>query len=177
MTIKTEPPASVAAGSTFGLTVQVEDSLGNPVSGGTVTVALGNNPGGATLGGTLTAPVVNGVATFSDLTLSQPGTGYTLTVTDSGIAGAQTTTAITVTAGSNATKVVVTASPAAPVFGQAVTLDATVSVVSPGTGVPTGTVTFEEGSTTLGTATLIDGVAELSTTPLGRRDRDDHGHL
>ena len=58
-----------------------------------------------------------------------------------------------------------TASPAAPVFGQAVTLDATVSVVSPGTGVPTGTVTFEEGSTTLGTAPLINGVAQLSTTP------------
>ncbi len=58
MTIKTEPPSSVVAGSTFGLTVQVEDSLGNPVSGGTVTVALGNNPGDATLGGTLTAPVV-----------------------------------------------------------------------------------------------------------------------
>ena len=45
------------------------------------------------------------------------------------------------------------------------TLDATVSVVSPGTGVPTGTVTFEEGSTILGTATLTDGVAQLSTTP------------
>ena len=55
MAIKTEPPSSVVAGSPFGLTVQVEDSLGNPVSGGTVTVALGNNPGGATLGGTLTA--------------------------------------------------------------------------------------------------------------------------
>ena len=83
MAIKTEPPSSVVAGSPFGLTVQVEDSLGNPVSGGTVTVALGNNPGGATLGGTLTEPVVDGVATFSDLTLSEPGTGYTLTVTDS----------------------------------------------------------------------------------------------
>ena len=28
MTIQTEPPASVAAGSPFGLTVQVEDSRG-----------------------------------------------------------------------------------------------------------------------------------------------------
>jgi len=165
MAIKTEPPSSVVAGGTFGLTVQVEDSLGNAVSGGTVTVALGKNPGDATLGGTLTATVVDGVATFSDLTLSQPGAGYTLTVTDSALAGAQTTTSITVTAGSNATKVVVTALPVAPVFGQTVTLDATISVVSPGTGVPTGTVTFEEGSTTLGTATLTDGVAELSTTP------------
>ena len=169
MAIQTEPPASVAAGSPFGLTVQVEDSQGNPVSGGTVTVGLGNNPGGATLGGTLTATVVDGVATFSDLTLSQPGTGYTLTVTDSSIAAAQTTTAITVTGDTTssnpATKVVVSAMPAAPVFGQTVTLEATVSVVSPGTGVPTGTVTFEDGSTTLGTVTLTDGVAQLSTTP------------
>ena len=167
MAIKTEPPSSVLVGNTFGLTVQVEDSLGNAVSGGTVRVALGsNNPGDATLGGTLTEPVVNGLATFSDLTLSQPGTGYTLTVTDSGIAGAQTTTSITVSAGGNATKVVVTASPAAPVFGQTVTLYATVSIVSPGTGVPTGTVIFKEGSTTLGTATLQGGAAKLSTTPL-----------
>ena len=105
LTIKTEPPSSVVAGSPFGLTVEVEDRLGNAASGGTVTVALGNNPGDATLGGTLTVTVVNGVATFSDLTLSQPGTGYTLTVTDSAIAGAQTTTSITVTAASQATKV------------------------------------------------------------------------
>jgi hypothetical protein len=163
--IKAQPQSSVGAGSPFGLTVQVEDSLGNLVSGSTVTVALGANPGGATLIGTRTAQVVDGVATFSNLTLSQPGTGYTLTVSDSAIAGSLTTNAITVTAVNNATKVVVTAMPAAPVFGETVTLDATVSVVSPGTGVPDGTVTFSEGSTTLGTATLTDGVAEISITP------------
>jgi hypothetical protein len=163
--IQTEPPSTVDTGSTFGLTVRVEDSLGNAVSGSTVTVALGSNPGDATLGGTLTATVVDGVATFSNLTLSRPGTGYTLTVTDSAIAGAQTTNSMTVTAGNYATKIVVTAMPVAPVFGQAVTLDATVGVVSPGTGVPIGTVTLMEGSTTLDTGTLTDGVAELSTTP------------
>src|SRR5262249_55838808 len=63
MSIQTEPPASVVTGATFGLTVQVDDQLGNAVSGSTVTVALGNNPGGATLGGTLTGTVVDGVAT------------------------------------------------------------------------------------------------------------------
>jgi len=165
MAIKTEPQSPVGVDGIFGLTVQVEDSLGNAVSGSTVTVALGQNPGGATLGGTLTAPVVDGGATFSNLTLSQPGTDYTLTVTDSAIAGALTTTPITVTTASNATQVAVMALPAAPVFGQSVTLDATVSVLSPGTGVPTGTVTFEEGSTTLGTATLEGGVAEISMIP------------
>jgi hypothetical protein len=97
--IKTEPPSSVAAGSLFGLTVLVQDSLGNAVSGGTVTVAIANNPGNATLEGTRTLPVKNGLATFSGLILSQPGTSYTLTITDSGIAGALTTTAINVTPG------------------------------------------------------------------------------
>jgi len=55
------------------------------------------------------------------------------------------------------------------VFGQPVTFTATVAVVSPGTGTPTGTVTFLDGSTTLGTGTLSGGVATLtvpSTSPL-----------
>ena len=165
ISIKTEPPSRVVAGYAFGLTVQVEDRLGNPVGGGTVTVAAGNNPGGATLGGTLTATVADGIATFSDLTLSQPGTGYTLVVTVGGLAGSQTTSSIAVTAGREATKVVATAPPLEPVFGQSVTLLATVSTDGAATGVPTGIVTFQEGSNVLGTATLTDGVAELSITP------------
>ena len=85
MSIKTEPPSSVAAGSSFPLSVQVTDSLGNAVSSGSVTVALGPNPvGGAALGGTLTEPVKNGLATFSDLSLSQTGS-YTLSVSDSSL--------------------------------------------------------------------------------------------
>jgi hypothetical protein len=39
-------------------------------------------------------------------------------------------------------------------FGQSVTFTATVSVTSPGAGTPTGTVTFKDGTTTLGTGTL-----------------------
>ena len=75
-----QPPASVTAGSGFGLTVQAEDSSGNPITSfnGTVTVALGTNPGGATLGGTLTATASNGVATFSGLTLNKAAAGYML---------------------------------------------------------------------------------------------------
>ena len=44
-----QPPASVTAGSGFGLTVQAEDSSGNLITSfnGTVTVALASNPGGA----------------------------------------------------------------------------------------------------------------------------------
>jgi hypothetical protein len=65
----------------------------------------------------------------------------------------------------DATRLVVTASPPAPVFGQAVTLTATVSVVSPGTGVPAGTVSFEQGSTILGSAALSNGVAQFQMMP------------
>ena len=130
-----------------------------------MTVALANNPGSAILGGTTTEPVVNGLATFTDLALSQPGTGYTLAVTASGIAGTQTTTPITVTTGSTPRRSSRRCRPRTPVFGQTMTLTATVSVISPGTGVPTGNVTFKEGATILGMAPLSGGVAELSAAP------------
>jgi hypothetical protein len=72
------------------LTVQIVDGSGNVVtsSSALVTVALGSNPGGATLGGTTTVNAVNGVATFGDLTLDKPGHGYTLTASSPGLSGA-----------------------------------------------------------------------------------------
>lgn len=50
-----------------------------------VTLALGNNAGGGTLVGTLTAVTVNGVATFPNLYLDKPGTGYTLVAEAAGL--------------------------------------------------------------------------------------------
>ena len=87
LVVTQQPPASVTAGSGFGLTVQAEDSSGNLITSfnGTVTVALANNPGGATLGGTLTVTASGGVATFSGLTLNKAASGYTLVVTSSGL--------------------------------------------------------------------------------------------
>ena len=98
LVVTTQPPASVTAGTPFGLTVEAENSSGNLLSSfdGTVTVALANNPGGATLGGTLTATASNGVATFSDLSLTTAASGYTLDLSASGL-GAGVTSAITVT--------------------------------------------------------------------------------
>ena len=52
------------------------------------------------------------------------------------------------------------------VAGQAVTFTATVSPVSPGSGTPTGTATFMDGSTTLGTAALGGGTASFTTSAL-----------
>src|SRR5262249_19231676 len=71
LVVTTQPPASVTAGNSFGLSVQARDSSGNLITSfnGTVTLALASNPGGATLGGTLTVTASGGVATFSGLTL------------------------------------------------------------------------------------------------------------
>jgi hypothetical protein len=74
------------------VTVAVLDENGNLVLTPTsVTVALGNNPGGSVLGGTLTQPSSGGFATFNDLTLTNTGTGYTLVATASGLASGTST--------------------------------------------------------------------------------------
>jgi hypothetical protein len=52
-------------------------------------------------------------------------------------------------------------------LGQPLTITATVTVVAPGAGVPSGTVRFLDGSTVLGTGTLdVTGVATLTTSSL-----------
>lgn len=71
---------------------------------------------------------------------------------------------VTITQASTTTSVV--AVPSTSVFGQSVNLTATVSVVSPGTGTPSGTVEFFTGATSLGTGTLSNGTASLTTTAL-----------
>ena len=115
LVVTQQPPASVTAGSGFGLTVQAEDSSGNPITSfnGTVTVALANNPGGATLGGTLSVQASDGVATFSGLTLNKADPGYTLYMSGGGF-GWGVTNAITVTPAA-ATQVVITTQPPASV--------------------------------------------------------------
>ena len=49
-------------------------------------------------------------------------------------------------------------------FGQSVTFTATVTAVAPGSGTPTGTVTFKDGATTLGTGTLNAAASRPSRT-------------
>src|SRR5207302_1946987 len=86
----TVQPSNTVAGAVISPAVQVTalDPAGNPVPGftGSVTVALGNNPGGSTLSGTTTATAVGGVVTFSDLTLDKAAPGYWLTATGLGTA-------------------------------------------------------------------------------------------
>ncbi len=77
-----------------------------------------------------------------------------------------TSTASTVTVAQASSLTALTVNPTSAGLGQTVTLTAKVTAVSPGSGTPTGTVTFMNGTTTLGTATLSNGVATLTTTSL-----------
>jgi hypothetical protein len=71
----------------------------------------------------------------------------------------------TVNPASTATTVASSANPS--VYGQVVTFTATLAAVGPGAGTPTGTVTFVEGTTILGTKTLdASGRATFTTSSL-----------
>jgi uncharacterized protein (TIGR03118 family) len=65
------------------------------------------------------------------------------------------------------TTTTVSAVPSAIDVGQSVTLTAVVSAVAPGAGIPTGTVTFQDGGLVLGSGTLdAGGTATLSVSNL-----------
>lgn len=177
-----EPGAEVAGVAIApAVAVEVRDAVGNRVTTSTasVTVAIGTNPGGATLGGTATVNAVAGVATFSTLTLDRAGTGYTLTAASAGLTGA-TTAAFNVVAGaatqlafitqpSNvAANAVITPNPVVEIrdaFGNRVTTSsATVTVrLTGGTGL-TGTLSVAAVN---GVATFIN--LRVSNTGNNRR--------
>ena len=81
----TQLPASSEANAIISPPVRValQDSLGNTVPGATdtVTLALAANPNDAILLGTTTVAAIDGIATFADLRVDRPGSGYTLAAT------------------------------------------------------------------------------------------------
>jgi hypothetical protein len=91
-----QEPTGGFAGSVIAppVLVAVEDAFGNIVtsSSATVTVAFGANPGQGPLGGTLSEPVLSGVATFADLTVAVAASGYTLVATSPGLPPVTSTT-------------------------------------------------------------------------------------
>jgi len=97
----TTPPASAAAGTPIpAIVVTAEDATGSamPSFSGAITLALASNPDSATLAGTLTENAVNGVATFTDISLDRADSGYTIAAT-SRSAHAATSPAFTVAVG------------------------------------------------------------------------------
>lgn len=123
------------------------------------------------------APVTtagDGSASF-DITLPAPSTvtsGQTIAATVTDTTGdtsefsryASITTAGSPSPASATTTLVSSANPS--VFGQPVTLTATVAPDSPGGATPGGSVTFKDGDITIGSATLSGGSATMVTSPL-----------
>jgi hypothetical protein len=131
-----------------GVTYTAAVSALAPASGtptGTAIFLDGATP----IGGCAAQPLVGGVATCS---VVYPGVGgHSITAVYSGDANfsASTSAATTQTVDQAATATSLASSVNPSVTGQAVTLTATVGVVVPGSGAPTGTVTFQDGGATI----------------------------
>jgi len=119
-----QQPTAVVAGAAIAPSpsVRILDGADNIVTTATnpVTIAISNNPGGSTLGGTTTVAPVLGVATFTTLSLNKAGAGYTLAASSAGLTGA-TSSGFTVSA----------AAPAALVFVSQPSNTAAGATVSP----------------------------------------------
>src|SRR5205807_393249 len=117
-----------------------------------------------------------GVATFTASALAVGGHTVTADYSgDSTFTGstASVTQTVNTSSASEASSVSLASSLNPSVFGQAVTFTATIGAVAPGSGTPTGTVTFSTGGTTLGTAALDgQGVATLVVSSLPAGDSD-----
>jgi parallel beta-helix repeat protein len=142
---------------------------------GTVTLALGNNPGSGVLSGTVTISAVNGVASFSGLSVSAPGVGYTLVATGEGLTPA-TSEPFTVTAELVATQLVFSTQPGGAAAGAPLNPQPVVSVLDQNGALVTsynGPVTLSLGNNPGGatlngftTVNAFNGVATFSNVAI-----------
>jgi parallel beta-helix repeat protein len=157
--------------------VSVLDANGDPVTSytGTITLALGANPGSAVLSGTTVISAVNGVAAFTNLSVSAPGQGYTLVATADGLPAA-TSEPFTVTAELVATQLSFGTQPGgaaagAPLSPQPVVrvLNANGELATNYNGPVTLTLGNNPGGATLNgitTVNAVNGVATFSTVAI-----------
>ena len=119
--------------------------------------------GASTIG---TATLSSGSAAFSTSALSVAGHSITVVYGGDSNFGGSTSTILKQSVNQDATTTTVASLANPSTFGQQVTFTSTVTANGPGAGSPTGTVTFVDGVTTLGTGmlTLIGGVAKTSFT-------------
>lgn len=150
-------PATSVTGESVALVATVTSS---PAPSGTITFTTG----ATTIG---TASLVTGVATLIVTTLPQGS--HSITAVFAGDANHTAVTALPhghVVAKATTT-IALTSSPGTPVFGETVTLVATVAAVAPGGSVPTGFVQFSDDGMLLGTAAIDEtGEAALDVDAL-----------
>jgi hypothetical protein len=142
---------------TVTFTTTLRSTVGGAVPTGTITYEDGSTV-------LTTVTLTNGQATYSTSSLGL-GNHFIMAAYsgDSNYQPGSTTLVESVLYGSS-TAVTSSANPS--VFGQAVTLTATVSPVSPGTNTPTGSVTFFSGTHFLGDASLSNGQASITVSNL-----------
>ncbi len=166
-TTLTATPASVTLGAITTLTASVGSA-----TAGTITGSVTFKVGSTTIG---TSPVSGGTATLSNVTVSTSN-GFSvgsdpITASYGGgsnFSGSSGNTTLTVTAPATpppptppaATTTTLTATPASVTLGATTTLSASVGSATAGT--ITGSVTFQVGSTTIGTSPVSGGTAVLS---------------
>jgi pseudomonalisin len=86
ITFTTQPAtnSTIGAGAVIPLVAHVQDAGANPIAGQNITLTIGANPGAALLSVTAN-PIstdASGNASFGNVSLNKPGTGFTLKVTD-----------------------------------------------------------------------------------------------
>lgn len=158
-TVSATPNPSVYGQSvTFTATVStVAPGVGNP--SGTFSFFDGSTNLGS---GTITA----GVATLTTSSLSTGAHSITVQYSGDGNFSGSTSSAITQTVDKASTSTLLTSGLNPSTFGQSVTFTATVSVVSPGVGTPSGSVNFFNGATLLGSGTLSANEATFTTSSI-----------
>jgi hypothetical protein len=197
-----QQPSNAAAAQSISppVTVQVEDSNGTLVNKSTalIAIAIANNPSGGALSGTTSVNAVNGVATFSSLSINKTGNGYTLSATSSGLTSA-TSNAFNITNGT-ATQLVFGTQPTSTTAGSSITPAMTIQVedangnlVTTGTGstasITVAIATNPGGGTLSGTATVnavsgvatfgdvvLEGILEFQPGWVVRPDLNPHGN-
>jgi hypothetical protein len=132
---------------------------------GTPTGTVSFLDNGTALG---TGTLAGGVATLATTALTGGANVLSVSYASDGTFASTTSQATTVTIGQASSVTTLSVSPNPSFPGQKATLTATVMGVNSGAVIPTGTVIFFAGATSLGSASLTSGGATLSTAlPLG----------
>ena len=156
--LATPSPSVPGQPVTLSATVSVvAPGAGSP--GGTITFFDGS----ATLG---TGTISSGVATLTAAALTVGAHSIKATYAGDPNFATSTSAVFSQIVNQAATATTSSAAPSSSIFGQAVTLSASVAVVAPGAGSPTGTVTFYDGAAALGTTAISGNVATLTTSAL-----------
>lgn len=160
-------PTSIALGQTVALTATVTDTY----AGHTSTVPTGSVSFIDTIGTTVTTisggsavPLSGGTAALTGVTLSGVGT-HTITANYAGVSGTFATSSgsTTVAVGKGVITITLASSANPQLIGAPVTFTATATSAA---GSPVGSVTFYDGTTSLGDGDLVSGVTSLTTSSL-----------